>query len=184
MTRIISGSLRGKRIVGPKNEEVRPTTDRAKEALFNILTNRFYFDEIKALDLFGGLGSLSYELCSRGCESVCCVEGNPRLARFIEQTAAELKMDQLTVYSSEVLRFIERDFSDYDLILADPPFDFTFYDNLVEKIFLHHRLRQGSLLVVEHQSRLELSHLSHYQNTRKYGNVAFSFFDPDPRESP
>lgn len=184
MTRIISGSLRGKRITGPKNETVRPTTDRAKEALFNILYNQFHFEQIKALDLFSGLGSLSLELCSRGCEHVTAVEGNGRLVNFLEATAQELQFEGLQAVCSEVVRYVERDHHQYDLILADPPYDYTDYENLVAKIFSQNLLSSDGLLVVEHQARKDLSHLTRYSHTRKYGNVAFSFFDLDQPENP
>lgn len=184
MTRIISGRLRGKRITGPKNETVRPTTDRAKEALFNILYNQFHFEKIKALDLFSGLGSLSLELSSRGCEQVTAVDGNAKLVKFLEETAQELRFEGLQAVCSEVVRFVERDYREYDLILADPPYDYQDYENLVTKIFSQNLLLENGLLVLEHQARSDMSHLTRFSHTRKYGNVAFSFFDLNQPENP
>lgn len=184
MTRIISGRLRGKRIVGPKNEIVRPTTDRAKEALFNILNNQFHFDQIKALDLFSGLGSMSFELSSRGCPQVTAVDSNAKLIRFLENTAQELQFEGLHAICIEAERFVEHSHQQFDLILADPPYNYEAYDELVGLIFSKKLLSTDGLLVLEHQSRADMSHLTRYSHTRKYGNVAFSFFDLGQPETP
>lgn len=178
MTRIISGSLRGRQLLGPKKEEVRPTTDRAREALFNILHNEFYWDEIRALDLFSGIGTMALELASRGCTDVTAVDGNPKLVNFVDQMAEKFGVEGLRSVHSDTLTFISKDFQQYDLIIADPPFDFEAYENMIHKIFQHNLLKEDGLLVVEHQERTDLSDIENYERTRKYGNVAFSFFRP------
>jgi len=176
MIRIISGKNRGKRILAPKNLPVRPTTDMAKESLFNILNNEFYFDEINALDLFAGTGNISYELASRGCENITAVDLDNACVKFIEKTAEQLAFEAITVYRSEVMAYLDREYHQYDLIFADPPYDYEDYEKLVNKIFLKQLLKEDGVLVVEHQSRLDLSELDYFDFSRKYGNVRFSFF--------
>ncbi len=177
MTRIISGKFRGKIIKAPGSLPVRPTTDFAKESLFNILNNHFYFDEIKALDLFAGTGNLSYELASRGCEDLSIVDQNTKCCQFIEKTMNQLGFaDSAIVHRSEALEFIKRDYQSYDLILADPPYDYEGYEHLVEQIFFKKLLAKNGMLVLEHDSMSDLSELEHFHESRKYGKVRFSFF--------
>ncbi len=176
MTRIISGRFRGKKIQAPKNLPVRPTTDFAKEALFNILNNHLYFDEIKALDLFAGTGNISYELASRGCGDITAVDGSPACTRFIEKTAESMQLEGLKVIRSEALQFLQRDFRSYDLIFADPPYDYEDYQKIVETVFMNRLLTDEGILVIEHQQRVSLEELDHFVESRKYGNVRFSLF--------
>ncbi len=176
MIRIISGKNRGKRILAPRNLPVRPTTNMAKESLFNILNNEFYFDDIKALDLFAGTGNISYELASRGCEDITAVDTEKACIGFIEKIADQLNFDSITTYREEVIHFLEREYNQYDLIFADPPYDYEDYEQLAEKVFLRQLLKDEGLLVIEHQSRLDLSDLDNFEFSRKYGNVRFSFF--------
>ena len=178
--RIISGQFRGKRIVAPKKLPVRPTTDMAKESLFNILNNSFYFDEIKALDLFAGTGNISYELASRGCTEIIAVDSSKLCINFIDKTTDELGTTGLFPVLSDVMEFLTRDRNSYDLIFADPPYDFDKYDEIVDHIFEKEMLIEGGLLILEHQTRTDLSHLPNFESSRKYGNVRFSFFqNPD-----
>lgn len=176
MTRIISGRLRGKRIIAPRNLPVRPTTDMAKESLFNILNNHFYFEELKVLDLFAGTGNISFELASRGCTDITAIDRDNGCIKFINKTAETLQMEGLTAFRADVLQFLERDYHRYDLIFADPPYEFEDYEKLVDIVFLKNLLAEDGMLVVEHQERLSLSHLEHYDHDRKYGNARFSFF--------
>ncbi|QNR23416.1 16S rRNA (guanine(966)-N(2))-methyltransferase RsmD [Croceimicrobium hydrocarbonivorans] len=177
MTRIISGKFRGKLIKAPLNLPVRPTTDFAKEGLFNILNNHFYFEEITVLDLFAGTGNLSYELASRGCEQITAVDQNPKCCSFIERTAQSIGFaDILQVQRAEVLDFVKRDYRTYDLILADPPYDYTQYEELIEQIIFKKLLAEDGFLVLEHDRETDLSHLEHFYEVRNYGKVAFSFF--------
>ncbi len=175
--RIISGAHKGRRISAPKKLPVRPTTDMAKESLFNILNNRFYFDEIKALDLFSGTGNISYELSSRGCTDVIAVDSSKACVSFIDKMSDELSTTGLFPVLSDVHHFLSRDFNKYDLIFADPPYDFEQYDELINLIFEKKMLKEDGLLVMEHQTRSDLSHLDNFESSRKYGNVRFSFFE-------
>jgi 16S rRNA (guanine(966)-N(2))-methyltransferase RsmD len=176
MTRIISGKHRGRRIAAPKNLPTRPTTDMAKESLFNILNNHFYLDDIRFLDLCAGTGNISYELASRGCTNITAVDADHACVKFIEKVASDLSFEGFSVVKSDVLDFIAKDYKTYDLIFADPPFDYQPYEKLVDQIFFKNLLDEEGLLVIEHQSRTSLEHLPHFFESRKYGNVSFSFF--------
>lgn len=176
MIRIISGKHRGRKIAAPKNLPTRPTTDMAKESLFNILNNHFYFDEIKVLDLCAGTGNISYELASRGCTDITAVDADPMCVKFITTTAENLAFEGLDAFRSDIFQFISRDYKSYDLIFADPPFDFDQYDKLVDQVFFKNLLAEEGLLVIEHQSKVHLDSLSNFREVRKYGNVSFSFF--------
>lgn len=178
MTRIISGKFRGKHIIGPRNLPVRPTTDFAKESLFNILNNQYYFDDIKVLDLFAGTGNIGYEFASRGCEDITAVDKDPQCIRFMEKMADQMDLAGFRIVRGDALDYINRDFHEYDLIIADPPYDFENYDRLVEIVWLKNLLKADGQLIVEHDSRRKLNELPHYQKTRKYGKVSFSFFYP------
>lgn len=176
MTRIISGKYRGRRINAPKSLPVRPTTDRAKESLFNILYNQFDFSETVALDLFSGTGNLSFELASRGCPLVVSVDQNRKCCSFISETAAALEMNQLEVITSAAEEFLRRANRRFDLIVADPPYDYQGYSELVGQILEKERLSDNGLLVIEHDSRIKLDQLPGFREVRKYGNSSFSFF--------
>ncbi len=182
MTRIISGRLRGKIVRAPGHLPVRPTTDFAKESLFNILNNNFVFENIKALDLFAGTGNLSYELASRGCEDIVAVDLSNRCQQFIEKTARELGFSGLKTRKANALDFLKREFREYDLIIADPPYDYEEYDELIQTIFKNNLLAKDGMLVIEHDSRGDLSESDFFFETRKYGKVRFTFFQ-HPEES-
>ncbi|PTM04868.1 MAG: 16S rRNA (guanine(966)-N(2))-methyltransferase RsmD [Bacteroidetes bacterium] len=176
MTRIISGRLRGKIVRAPGNLPVRPTTDFAKESLFNILNNNFVFENIKALDLFAGTGNLSYELASRGCDDIVAVDLSNRCQQFIEKTAKELGFEGLKTRRANALDFVKREYREYDLIIADPPYDYLEYTELIDAIFFHKILSKDGMLVIEHDSRGDLSDSEYFFETRKYGKVRFTFF--------
>lgn len=182
MIRIISGKHRGRRIAAPRNLPVRPTTDMAKESLFNILNNHFYFDEIKVLDLCAGTGNISYELASRGCTDISAVDADNACTKFIEKTAEQLNFQGFEVYRSDIFQFIAKAYKSYDLIFADPPFDFDKYDELVDQVFFKNLVAENGMLVIEHQSRKSLDELPHFLEKRKYGNVTFSFFQHTDEE--
>ncbi len=183
MYRIISGQWKAKRISAPKNFTVRPTTDFAKEALFSILENRFDVDfaSAAALDLFAGIGSLSLELASRGCQDVTSVELNPKHAAFITTTAEQLDMhNQVQVQRGDVFDWLKKNKGrrTFSLILADPPFSLeeAEYQQLINSLLKPGEfLTENGVLVVEHQSRKIPAHPA-LLDTRKYGNVSFSFF--------
>lgn len=182
MYRIISGRWKSKRIAAPKNFEVRPTTDFAKEALFSIIENRFNIDisSGSVLDLFAGIGSLSLEFASRGCEDITAVEMNPRHAAFISSTAAMLDMAlQVNVQRGDVYDYLKknRNRKMYDLVIADPPFstEEKKYQELISMVLNNPYLKPHGIFILEHQSRVKFEH-PNLLDTRKYGNVSFSFF--------
>lgn len=176
MIRVISGVFKGRRIQAPKNLPVRPTTDRAKEGLFNILANRFDFSEVKALDLFAGTGNLSYELASRSCESVVAVDSNRRCTEFINQTALKIGASAITTLRASATDFLSGTYLKFDLILADPPYDYEDYEELVERVFDREVLTAHGILIIEHDSKMALDELPNFRENRRYGNSSFSFF--------
>ncbi|WP_297984827.1 16S rRNA (guanine(966)-N(2))-methyltransferase RsmD [uncultured Chryseobacterium sp.] len=188
MYRIISGKWKAKRISAPKNFDVRPTTDFAKEALFSMIENRFGFDIefISVLDLFAGIGSISLEFASRGCNDVTSVEMNPKHAAFINSTALELDMQlQINVQRADVYEYLKknRNHKTYDLVVADPPFetDEKKYQELISLVLNNKFLKENGVFILEHQSRTKLQH-PNLLDTRKYGNVSFSFFKANEEE--
>lgn len=185
MYRIISGRWKSKRISAPKNFDVRPTTDFAKEALFSIIDNRFNIDIASAavLDLFAGIGSVSLEFASRGCKDVTSIEMNARHAGFISTTAVELEMNtQVNVQRGDVYEYLKknRNRKSFDIVMADPPFDTDEkkYDELISLVLNNPYLKAGGIFILEHQSRMKLEH-PNLLDTRKYGNISFSFFEPN-----
>lgn len=176
--RIVSGKWRGKRIVAPKNLPTRPTTDFAKEALFNVLNNRFYFEGKRVLDLFAGTGNISYEFLSRGVEDLTAVDQDRNCIKFITKTAQELGAD-IHCVQSDALQMIRRASTAYDIIFADPPYDFPHYEALAKSIVEHKLLRTGGEAIIEHSAQTDLSELPGFFEVRRYGTVHFSFFQID-----
>jgi 16S rRNA (guanine(966)-N(2))-methyltransferase RsmD len=174
--RIISGRLRGKNIVPPARFTARPTTDFAKESLFNILENGYDLTTVYALDLFAGTGSISYELASRGCLHVDAVEMNALHAAFIKQTAAVLKLRQIHPIRLNVFDFLEICTSRYDIIFADPPFDLDGIADLPGRILSKKIIRENGCLVLEHAAAYDFSAHPNFKAHRNYGAVNFSFF--------
>lgn len=185
MFRIVSGKWKAKRIAAPKNFDVRPTTDFAKEALFSILENRFDMEYVSVLDLFAGIGSISLEFASRGCEDVTAVEMNAKHTAFINSTASELDMAlQINVQRADVYDWLKknRGRKQYDIVFADAPFgetDLKKYDELMALILNNGYVKENGIFVLEHQSRVKPEHPA-LTDTRKYGNLSFSFFRPVP----
>lgn len=176
--RIISGKHRGRRISAPKNLPVRPTTDMAKEGLFNILNNRIYFPDITVLDLFSGTGNISYEFASRGVQKIISVDVHTGCTQFIEQTAKLLDLP-IKVIKSDVFHYLERAHEKAHLIFADPPYDLPLedFEKIATLIFNNELLLKDGLLVLEHSNQMSLAHLPNFFNERKYGNSVFSFFE-------
>ncbi|SFN62316.1 16S rRNA (guanine(966)-N(2))-methyltransferase RsmD [Paenimyroides ummariense] len=182
--RIVSGKFKGRRITAPKNLPVRPTTDLSKEALFNILNHQFSFHELKVLDLFAGTGNISYEFASRGAEPITCVDADFGCVNFIKKTAQEFDMD-ITAIKSDVYKFLERSKIKYDIIFADPPYDFSQeqFDKIYQMIFENELLEDDGLLIIEHSTQTKMEHLEHFSNSRKYGGSIFSFFEYEQEET-
>ena len=178
MTRIISGKYKGRRINAPKKLPVRPTTDMAKEALFNIIRSRFHISALQVLDLFSGTGNISYEFASRGAELVTAVDSHYVCVKFIQQTATQFELD-INAIKSDVFAYLERTKGTYDIIFADPPYDIPLeeFKKIVALVFANQLLDTDGLLIVEHSKHTKLDDCIHYVDTRHYGGNAFSFFE-------
>jgi len=176
--RIISGSLKGRRISPPKKLPVRPTTDRAKEALFNILAHQHDFNECSVLDLYAGTGSISYEFASRGVLAVTAVDQNAACVRFIAETTEKLDLP-ISAVKSPVEKFITTSESVYDFIFADPPYSYSEkeYESLLKTILEQQLLKADGLIIIEHAAQIDLSAMPHFSSSRNYGGCVFSFFE-------
>jgi 16S rRNA (guanine(966)-N(2))-methyltransferase RsmD len=174
--RIISGNHRGKKIVAPDNLPVRPTTDFAKESLFNILNNYFYFDAVEVLDLFAGTGNISYEFAARGAVKVVAVDNNELCTNFMDRTAKSLHFDNLKAVRNDVLRFLTTSKQAFNVIFADPPYDWEKYDAIVQLVFENNLLRKDGFLVIEHSAEINLQEYPKFYQQRHYGKVNFSIF--------
>ena len=174
--RIISGKYRGKQIHTPNNLPVRPTTDFAKESLFNILNNLVDFEDLRVLDLFAGTGNISYEFFSRGARQVTAVEIDSKCATFIEKTSEILKADCITVFKSNVFNFLKHPFGTYDIIFADPPYEMENIESLPYLIFNSLALQEDGWFILEHSKRQSFRDHPFFNQQRIYGNVNFSFF--------
>lgn len=175
--RIVSGTHKGKRIVAPKKLPVRPTTDFAKEALFNILNNHYHFSALRVIDLFSGTGNIAYEFASRGAEEVIAVDGHFECVKFINKISQELDLPIRTV-KSDVFKYLKTTGETAHIIFADPPYDFEADSlrQLVETVFARELLLEGGSFIIEHSKRTDLSSIEHFSEVRKYGNSVFSFF--------
>lgn len=174
--RIIGGTHRSRRIGAPKNMPLRPTTDFAKESLFNIIENNLDIETLSVLDLFSGTGSISYEFASRGCEKIIAVEANPAACDFIKKQAAEFGFKQIRVVKNDVFRLITHSTETFDLIFADPPFELKELDSIHQLIFEHNMLKPDGWLIVEHSERTALTKHPCFVEKRSYGAVHFSIF--------
>lgn len=181
--RIISGKYKGRRIQAPKNLPVRPTTDMAKESLFNILNNYFNFGGLKILDLFSGTGNVSYEFASRGAESIISVDGDFGCVNFIKKTASEFDMN-ITAIKSDVFKFLEKSKNTYDIIFADPPYGLEQkdFEKILDLIFENKLLDLEGMLIVEHSKFTNLEHKENFSFSKAYGGSIFSFFEFEQEE--
>lgn len=177
--RIISGKHKGRRLNAPKNLPVRPTTDMAKEALFNILNNHYYFGDLEVLELFAGTGNISYEFASRGTKHVTCVDSDSGCIQFITKISTELDLD-ISTKKADVFMYLENSGTKkYDLIFADPPYDMSLTDlaRIQELVFKNALLKENGQLIMEHSKQLDLSAVGNFMSMRKYGSSVFSFFE-------
>lgn len=176
--RIISGLHKSKRITAPKKLPVRPTTDMAKESLFNILNNIYYFDQISVLDLFSGTGNISYEFASRGTETICAVDANFGCIKFINETSDKLDLN-INTFKSDTYKFLEKTALKSDVIFADPPYDFeeAQFLKIVDLIFDRSLLNEDGLLIVEHSKHTDLTKHPKHSYDKRYGGNVFSFFE-------
>lgn len=176
--RIITGIYKSRKIQAPRNLPVRPTTDMAKESLFNILNNSYYFDAIKVLDLFAGTGNISYEFASRGTEDITCVDDHYGCIKFINETAANFEMPIKTI-KSDVYTFLENAVQKFDVIFADPPYDFSQeqFAEIASLVFKNELLEEDGILVIEHSKHTDLTQEPGFSYSKNYGGSVFSFFE-------
>ena len=176
--RIISGRHKSKRITAPKKLPVRPTTDMAKEALFNILNNSYYFNNLSVLDLFAGTGNISYEFASRGTEKIIAVDNHFACVKFIQKTTQELDMSIVAI-KNDVYKFLSKINTKFDVIFADPPygFDIELFEKIVDLVFENELLSEDGILIIEHSKHTDLTTRKELTNKKKYGGNVFSFFE-------
>jgi 16S rRNA (guanine966-N2)-methyltransferase len=174
--RIIGGKYQRRTIIAPAKLPVRPTTDMAKEALFSIINNHLDFESITVLDLFAGTGNISYEFASRGAEEVIAVDINNHCVQFIRQTIDKMAMENLRAVRAEVFHFLSFCKAEFDVVFADPPFEFNGISEIPGKVFEAGILKPGGWLVLEHGEQRDFSQYPGFMEMRRYGKVHFSFF--------
>lgn len=175
--RIISGEMRGRRFNPPDNFSARPTTDMAKESLFNVLNNLVNFEELKILDLFSGTGSITYEFVSRGCCDVTSIEQNYNHQKFIAKTIKEFGIeDKARSVKADAFKFVSSTAEQYDIIFADPPFDLEKAAELPTLIVDRGLLKDGGMFILEHSGAGKYNAHQYFTQTRSYGKVNFTFF--------
>ncbi|MDD4741763.1 MAG: RsmD family RNA methyltransferase [Bacteroidales bacterium] len=175
--RIIGGTHKGRRITPPPRLPVRPTTDLAKESLFNILNNLIDFEDLRVLDLFAGTGSISFEFASRQAAVVDCVDVNFKCLEFVRATAKELHLDNIRTFRADVFKFLKRPPTQpYDLIFSDAPFDLEQVVGLPEIIYGQGWLKKDAWLIIEHPRSVDFTRQQYFDQQRNYGKVNFSFF--------
>ncbi len=174
--RIISGRYRGRTIVPPRNLRARPTTDFAKENLFNVLGNLVDFEECDILDLFAGTGSISYEFASRGARSVTSVEINAVHYNFIRHTAAELKFENFYPVKANAFLYLKSCTKQFDVIFSDAPYDLEGSEQIVDLVLDGDMLREDGIFIFEHSKNMDFSARAEFWQLRSYGSVHFSFF--------
>ncbi|PIF00562.1 MAG: 16S rRNA (guanine(966)-N(2))-methyltransferase RsmD [Maribacter sp.] len=176
--RIISGTHKGRRLTAPKKLPVRPTTDMAKEALFNILNNNYHFEDTTFMDLFAGTGNISFEFASRGATDIVAVDADHNCIKYIGKISKELDFGISTV-KSDVFQFLGRTLFKADIIFADPPYDHPIgeFAKIPELVFKNKLLNENGVLIIEHSKHTDLSSLDQFTNQRRYGGSTFSFFE-------
>lgn len=181
--RIVSGKYKSRRFEVPRSFKSRPTTDFAKENLFNVIGNLIDLEGATALDLFSGTGSISYELLSRGCLEVVSVEKDPAHHAFIRKVKEELKAENLVTFRGDVFSFISSCNKRFDFIFADPPFQLEKLDRVPSLILESDLLKSDGILVVEHPKQFDFSGIAGFSQKRVYGAVNFSIFACPKKEN-
>jgi len=171
--RIIAGTHKGRKINHKNNLNVRPTTDRAKEGLFNIIENRYFLTEKNMLDLFSGTGNIAFEFASRGVENIIAVDNNPHCLESIKNTSEDFKLNINTV-QSDVLKYVKSCQNQFNFIFADPPYNYKGHQELKEMIINGNLIKKDGLLIIEHDREITFDDKN--VDTRKYGAVHFSLF--------
>lgn len=175
--RIVGGKYKSRIFKPSKKFKARPTTDIAKEGLFNILENRYEFATKNVLDLFSGTGSMGYEFLSRGCEKATLVENNYNHYRFILDVIETLKIENVTVFKADVFKFVKKTPDQFNIIFADPPFDLPRFKEVPDAILEADILAQDGLFILEHPKEYSFTAHQNFKELRKYGKVCFSFFE-------
>ncbi len=174
--RIITGIYKGRHFDIPRTFKARPTTDFAKENVFNVVNGYMDLDGASALDLFSGTGSISLELLSRGCSRVVSIEADRDHARFISQCMKKIGADNDVLIRGDVFRFLKSCHEQFDFIFADPPYALEQLPTIPDLIFEHNLLKDGGLFVFEHGKQYDFSENEHFQDHRSYGSVNFTLF--------
>jgi len=180
--RIIGGQFGGRRINPPHLSPTRPTTDSAKEGLFNILENNFDLSEVVFLDLFGGTGCISYEMASRGCTDISTVEKHYECISFMKKTIAELDIPFMKVVKNDVFKFIENCDRQFDLIFAGPPYPLKTLDTIPDKVLNKQLLKPGGWLILEHNPDHDFRQHPNFLKQRNYGTTIFALFTPSKQQ--
>lgn len=175
--RIISGTHKSRRIIAPNNLPARPTTDYAKEGLFNLIGNEFNIEEADVLDLFAGIGGITFEFASRGAKKVVCVDQHSGCINFIKKTTMELKFSQIRVLRNDAYRYLKKCDTQFKIIFADPPYDLKNINQIPEIIFEKNLLKENGMLILEHDRNWDFSDNPNFSFHKKYSNVNFSFFE-------
>ena len=171
--RIISGTHKGRKINPPNNLLIRPTTDRAKEAIFSIIESRYFFTEKNTLDLFSGSGNISLEFASRGCNKIKAIDNNFDCIRFINNISEEFNFN-ISAVQTDVLKYVENCSEKYNFIFADPPYNYKNYEELKDIIIKKKIVKKDGLLIIEHDKTTIFNDLN--VEVRKYGISHFSLF--------
>jgi len=175
--RIVSGKLKGRHIPVRSNFPARPTTDFAKESLFNILNNWYDFEQIDVLDLFSGTGSISYEFASRGSKNILSIEKDFRSFSFIKQTAIDLQLSAIKAIKADAFSFIGKCTAKFDIVFADPPYELKRIEEIPEMVFKSGILKNSGTLILEHGKEQHFEENEYFSEIRHYGGVNFSFFE-------
>lgn len=180
--RIIRGSLKGKRFATPPGFPSRPTTDYAKEGLFNMLENSLDLNELSVLDLCAGTGNISFEFVSRGAQHLLAIDSHPRCVQYLKQNVKSLDIGHaMQVYKSDCVIYCRNAKNvQYDLIFADPPYHLHFHEELIATIFEKQLLSPEGLVIIEHGKQHDFTKLPNFNSCRNFGNVYFSFFKQLP----
>lgn len=178
--RIIGGSLKGRSFKAPGNLPTRPTTDHAKEGLFNVLHHRVELQDLDVLDLFSGIGSISLEFASRGARSVTSVDDHPPCVAFLKNQSAQFGMENIYTMKIKAQRFLQRCSQQFDIVFADPPYSLKVHEEIHNLIFEKKILKENGLFILEHDKTLDTSGWSNFIEQRNYGKVLFSIFRLEP----
>ena len=174
--RIIAGSLKGRRLNPPTTLPVRPTTDMARESLFNILGNYIDYEDCTVMDIFAGTGAVSLEFISRGAKEVTSIDINTQCTDFIKESARRFNVNNIHVVRADVFDLIKRAYKKFDIIFADPPYALENLGKLPDLIFEHDLLSEEGLFILEHPREYQFEEHPHFWQHRNYGKVNFTFF--------